>query len=345
MKTIDGATGEGGGQLFRMTLALSALTGEPVRITNIRAGRSKPGLARQHVAAGDLVTELCEGVVEGLHLGSREVRLRPGRLRGGEYRVDVETAGSATLVLQAALPPATRSPAPTTLDVRGGTDVRWSPPADYFIHVFVPLLAKAGIDAWVDLDRRGYYPKGGGRLRARVAPTESVQPLVLEELRGSIPLRGRAHTTDLPDHVLRRMKHAALQRLVDYPDVEIEGIAQGADAALDPGGGLVVWAETAETRLGASALAERGVPAEALGQQAADALRADLTAGATLDPYAADQLLLYLALAGKPSSFRVREITGHTRTMAWLLPQFLEVAIVEERLGDLWRIRVQPIRT
>lgn len=342
---VDGSIGEGGGQILRTSLAMAALTGREVRVHNIRAGRPSPGLAHQHLTAASALADLCHAKTEGLALGSREVTFRPNGLRGGRYDVNVGTAGSVTLVTQAVLLPALHGDGPVHLRIRGGTDVKWSPPADYLAHIFLPLLEQMGTRvAWRVL-RRGYYPRGGGEVAVDVEPLDSLRPLLVEEPGGPPVIRGVAHVANLPRDIAQRMKRTALRRLVPYPNVHVEDIVYGPEEAEGRGGAVVLWAGTGSTILGASALAERGVPAQRLGHYAAEALIADLRAGAMLDPYAADQLLPYLALAEGPSSFLVREISGHTQTMVWLLPQFLDIAVRVEPAAGLQRIIVRPTRT
>src|SRR5690606_24000370 len=168
MREIDGSYGEGGGQLLRLGCALAAITGEPVRVRNIRARRRPPGLAAQHAAAVRAVALLCGGDVEGAEVGSRELVFRPGRRRGGEFTIDVGTAGSVMLVLQALLPLAITAPAPTELRLIGGTDIRAAPPADYVRFVLLPLLTAMGARVELALVRRGYYPRGAGEVVVRV---------------------------------------------------------------------------------------------------------------------------------------------------------------------------------
>ncbi len=343
MIEVDGSRGEGGGQIFRLALALSALQGEEVRITNIRAGRPNPGLARQHITSAEALASICGGKAKGLRLGSSDVTFRPSRLRGGSHQLDVGTAGSVTLVLQACLLPAISAESPTELKIRGGTDVKWSPPSDYFVHVILPHLRRMGIGAEVNIARRGYYPKGGGLIEARVRPSPSVKPLYLPALGEVLRIRGQVHVSNLPEHIAQRMKRSAQKVLIDYPDVSVE--QRRYDEAMGPGGGIVLWAESENTSLGASALAERGVRAEDLGRGAAEELGADIKAGATLDVHAADQLLPYMALAKEPSTFLVRKVSGHTRTMFWLLSKFLDVDFQEEEAKELTRIEVRPSHT
>lgn len=345
MIEVDGSHGEGGGQIFRMALALSALTGEDIRVTNLRAGRPKPGLARQHLTAADAVRSLCSASVEGLELGSQEVTFRPGTLRGGHLDLDVGTAGSIPLVLQACLLPAALAEEPCQFRIRGGTDVRWSPPSDYLTHVFLVLLQKMGVTAEMQVTKRGYYPRGGGIVVATVQPASRLKPLLLSERGEVVRTCGRAHVSNLPMHISERMRKSALEHLEGAGKVDIEIETYGESEAVGPGGALVLWAESKETVIGSSGLAERGVPAEEIGAKAANLLMEDLRSGATLDVHAADQLLPYMALAGSRSTFKVRETTGHTRTMFWLLSKFLDVAFRDYEVDGAIQVDVEPTRT
>jgi RNA 3'-phosphate cyclase len=342
---VDGSTGEGGGQIFRLSLALSALTGRRVRVTRIRAGRPKPGLARQHLAAAEALMDLCRGDAEGLELGSTSVAFRPGGIRGGRLNVDVGTAGSVTLVLQAVLVPALFAVQPTTLTIRGGTDVRWSPPAEYTRSVFLPLLAGMGGNASFHVQRRGYYPRGGGRVRADIAPVPSLTPFPGEAMGQLLHIGGYAHASNLPTHVAERMKGRSEEILADFQPIAIETFTYGVREAEGRGGSLVLWAKTKASRIGASAIAEKGVSAETLADRAARELRNDLRSEVTLDRYAADQLLPYMALASGTSVFWVREVSNHLRTLFWLLPQFLDVSIQTRVEGRRTRVEVNPSRT
>ncbi|MCS7099566.1 MAG: RNA 3'-terminal phosphate cyclase, partial [Sulfolobales archaeon] len=168
MLEIDGSFGEGGGQILRTAVALSAITGTDIRVVNIRARRPEPGLKRQHLTGILAAAEMCNAVVEGAQVGSTEVVFKPGSIRGGEYRFDVGTAGSVTLVLQTLLPIAAFADSPVAIEVSGGTDVPWSPPVDYLRYVVKPHLERLGYAFGVELVRRGHYPRGGGLVRVSV---------------------------------------------------------------------------------------------------------------------------------------------------------------------------------
>ncbi len=342
MIEVDGSHGEGGGQLLRMAVALSALTETPVRVVRIRAGRPTPGLAAQHVIAIKAIAALCAAESTGVAGGASSIEFRPGKLTPSRISFDVGTAGSVTLVLQALLPVAAATAGPVHVRLIGGTDVRWSPPIDYFSRVLLALLRTLGGHADVEVLRRGYYPRGGGVVDAVIEPTRTWSPLRNLEPGGTQRVRGIAHVANLPEDVPKRMAHAALRRLHGIADVKIEQrVYRGADA-IGQGGALVLWAETDAGLLGADSLAERGKPSERVGEEAAASLKAELESQATLDLHAADQLLIYLARADGPSEFRVRAVSGHMETMMWLIPQFVPCRFAATREAGGWKVSVEP---
>lgn len=342
MLDIDGSYGTGGGQLVRNAVALAALTGTAIRIRAIRAKRDKPGLAPQHLTAVQAVGEICGARIEGLALRSNEIEFGPGPVRGGRFAFDVGTAGSITLVLQALLPLMVAAQAGFQVEVTGGTDVRAAPPLDYLRQVLLPLITRMGAEVRLAARRRGYYPRGGGIVEVTVAPR------VLRRLRIDAPGRllgvdGLAHVAHLPAHIAARMRSSALGRLGTRaaPAACDTAVLQGEEA-IGQGGALVIWARCEHTVLGAGRVAERGLRAETLGEGVAAELAADLDSHASLDAHAADQILVYLALAGSESSFTTRELTDHARTVMWLIEQFLPVRFATSREGPLTRIGVSP---
>lgn len=339
MLEIDGSYGEGGGQILRSAVALAALTGQEMKISNIRAKRDRPGLAAQHLAAVRGVASLCDGEFSA-EVGSTELEFRPGKVQGGAHRIDVGTAGSVTLVLQASLLASMKAEKGTELEVIGGTNVRMSPPIDYYSSVLLPLLSKMGVEVRLELLQRGFYPRGGGRVKAIVVPS-TPRPVVLEERGPLTELGGTAFTQDLPDHVAERMSNAVRKRFLGS---ELK-IHMERTSGLSPGAGIALHARFRDTVLGADALGERGVPSEKVGDSAALRLKEELDGPGTLDVHAADQLVAYLALADGPSSFVVREVTEHLRTQMWLLPQFLDVRFDVSELERGHRVEVLPSRT
>ena len=338
MLELDGSYGEGGGQLVRTAVALSAITGRAVAIRNVRANRDKPGLAPQHVAAVRAAAALAGASVEGVQLRSQSIRFTPRAPGGGSFRFDVGTAGSVTLLLQALLPVMIASGKPCDAEIIGGTDVRMAPPLDYFREVLLGLLSRMGVQVRLEVRRRGYYPRGGGEVRVSVSPS-ALRPVAFDAPGALRSISGLAHVANLPEHIAMRMRASALERLAPLKDVtpDIACRVLGPDEAIGPGGAIVAWAHTDRTVLGAGRTAERGVRAEALGEAAGEELATDLAVGAAVDLHAADQLLVYFALA-QGGALTTRAVSLHAHTCIWLIEQFLPVRFQVSQAGVLSRI-------
>ena len=329
---VDGAHGEGGGQVLRLAVALSAATGRPVRVTDVRANRERPGLAAQHVAAVRAVAGLCGARAQGVEVGSREVRFEPTRPPGGEVAVDVGTAGSVTLVLQAALAAlGGPSAGEARVTVTGGTDVGRAPCWDYMAHVLAPALGRAGMLLELVCERRGFYPVGGGRAVARVGPRDGPLAALSPSATGRPRVRGSIAWSGLPEHVPTRIDHAIRKGLVGA-DAAIEGVGRARVEAASPGVAAAVWADLGGAVVGSSMVGRRGLPSEEIGATLAGELRSDLAAGATVDAHLLDQLVPYAALAGGRSVMRAREVSAHARTALDVASLFLplDVAVADE---------------
>ncbi len=322
MLEIDGSHGEGGGQILRTAVAMSAMTAEPVKITDIRANRPNPGLSHQHMMAIKAAETISEAEVDGLEKGSQTVTFKPSTIQGGQYKLDIGTAGSITLLLQAVIPPALMSDERTRFIVQGGTDVKWSPPYDYFENVFLQNLRNMGCDVESTLERRGHYPKGGGKAEIEIRPGTPTSR-VEGEVKG---IRGKAFVTDLPDHIAQRMRDTVKNRLDDL-DVNIETERYSSDS---PGTALTLWTE--EKVLGAARLGEKGVSAEEIGKDVAEELKKDIELGADIDIHMADQIIPYLQWMKESGELKVREKTGHLETNVWVVNQFTDKNIkIDER--------------
>ena len=335
MIEIDGSFGEGGGQIVRTAVALSAVTGKPVRITKIRQGRSKPGLAAQHARAIMALAGICDARTSGATPGSSEIAFSPGEIRGGSHRVEIGTAGSVTLLMQCLLPALLRADAPSSLRIHGGTDVSWAPTVDYFKNVFLPALSSFGAKVSLEVLQRGYYPRGQGEVLLEVEPAklkaghlecrtcdtgQSTQSIV----------QGVSHCSNLPEHVAARQADSAVQVLSEAGFQA--HVAREALRLPSMGSGITLWSGCK----GASFLGERGLPAEKVGRRAAEELIIELKSKATVDVHLADQLIPYLALAG--GSYTVREISLHARTNIWTAGHFLDAEIEIKEEKGLFRI-------
>ncbi|WP_297465249.1 RNA 3'-terminal phosphate cyclase [Thermococcus sp.] len=315
---INGSYGEGGGQILRTAVALSVITGKPVRIYNIRANRPNPGLRTQHLHGILALKELSNARVRGAQVGSTRLEFIPGKARPKHIRVPIKTAGSITLVLQALLPAMAFTGG--SFEVTGGTDVPWSPPVDYLKHVTLFALERMGLRIRLEIKRRGHYPKGGGLVVGEVEPWEERKPLIALEWRKIERFAGISHATNLPAHVAERQAKAAEERLRRFYSVPVE-IEREVSRSLGPGSGIVVWAETDSLRIGGDALGKRGKPAEVVGREAADELLEALTSRKAVDKFLGDQLIPFLAFTG--GEIGVAEITSHLVTNVWVVERFL----------------------
>ncbi len=311
--------------MLRTSLAFSAITQRPVEVRNIRANRPKPGLRPQHLTVAKAFQEISGGSLEGAKTGSTRLHFKPGDLTPGAYTFDIGTAGSITLFLQALLPAMAATGGRWSIRVKGGTDTKWSPPWDYFNYIFLEHLSHMGMDILAKLDKRGFYPAGGGEASIVLRSTR-LTPLVREE-RGELDIvAGKGFLSDLPLEVWERMKASILDKLIDFGSVTKEDII--VEHVLGPGDkaiGVTLWSEFQHARLGSSGLGEKGVRAEEVGERAVMPLLDDIRSGATVDIHAADQLLPYMALAPGNSAFYVREVTGHTQTNMDIISKFLDV--------------------
>ncbi|MFN4133042.1 MAG: RNA 3'-terminal phosphate cyclase [Candidatus Hadarchaeales archaeon] len=345
MIEIDGSMGEGGGSVVRVAVTLSAVSQQPVRIFNIRARRSRPGLHPQHLKAIEAVARLCNAKVEGLTIGSKEITFIPGTIGGGKYRVDIGTAGGTTLILQAIMPAAAFSSSRVELEITGGTDNPQAPPIDFMKNVTLPNLRRMGFNGDVVCIRRGHYPKGGGIIQAKIDPVKNLSSIKLLDAGNVVRIRGIAHAMMLPAHIARRMAHAATKALLaaGYSDVEIK-TEVSEEGGLGPGTGITLWAETdGGAILGGSSLGRPGKMAEHVGREAVEALLKEIEGGA-VDSHTADQLIPYLALANGISEIKTSKLTLHALTNIALVEKILGVKFsIEGDLGIPSVIRVEGI--
>jgi len=317
MIEVDGSFGEGGGQILRTTLALSAVLKKDVKVVNIRRGRPKPGLMAQHLTGVHAAAVICDAETRGEEVGSEELVFNPGRIRAGKFKFDVGTAGSVTLVLQALMPIMAFAPRRIELEITGGTDVKWSPPVDYLPLVELPVLERLGYRGHLELLRRGHYPKGGGLIRFMSEPCKGLRSITPDNVGRINSVEGVSHAVRLPPHIAQRQADSAVQILVanGYPRPDIRLETPEDRIHLGPGSGIVLAARTdCEARLGADSLGDRGVPAERVGSDAAERLVEDLGTGCFLDRHMADIIVPYLALAEGRSDVSIARVTKHVQT-------------------------------
>ncbi|GAB4344593.1 MAG: RNA 3'-terminal phosphate cyclase [Candidatus Abyssubacteria bacterium] len=343
MIEIDGSYLEGGGAILRVASALSAITGKSLRVYNIRAGRKNPGLRPQHLEGLKAIADLCNASLINAALGSTEIELHPGKITSTQISVQISTAGSVGLLFQSLKAPVAMADGEVTIRVHGGaTFAKWAPPLLTTKNVLLPILARMGYSAEIQIERHGFYPKGGARVTIKGKPSKNLKPLLLTEPGAVIHISGiSVATTHLQKAQVADRQADAVRRV-------LSGIGAKADMeihyvdAVCPGSGVVLRAETGTGAiLGADALGERGKPAENVGEDAARELLETIKSGATVDDHVSDQVLIFMALADGESSIVARKFTGHAKTNIHIIRNFLPV---DFRVTEDKNVRIQCVK-
>ena len=331
MIIIDGSIGEGGGQILRTALGLSLVTGEPFTIKNIRAGRNKPGLLRQHLTAVEAAAKIGCAKVDGNIIGSQSLSFHPKEVTPGEYHFSVGTAGSATLVLQTILPALMIADSPSTIVIEGGTHNPFAPPFDFLKTVFTPILKQMGVNLELTLYRHGFYPAGGGKIEVKISPAKNLKSISLLE-RGKLKgIKVRSVFAQIPGNVAVReiavvKKHFSLEE-------EHTEIFQVMDSQ---GPGNIVFIEVHSDNISEMfvGFGELRKSAEAVAHDAVEKAQKYLQAeNIPVGQYLADQLLIPFALA-KRGTFKTLPLSKHTTTNIDIIRQFLDISIQLEDQGS-----------
>jgi RNA 3'-terminal phosphate cyclase (ATP) len=331
MIEIDGSYGEGGGAILRTTTALSAVTSKSAHITNIRSGRPKPGLMPQHLNAVKAVADLSNASVTGMELGSKDIIFSPESIRGGNYTIDIKTAGSITLILQAFMIPAVFADGIVKITIVGGSDVRWSPSVDYLLKVTLPILNMMGYQAKTNFIKRGHYPRGGGILELEIDPVQKLTPLNVTEQKFDC-IYGISHCANLPEHVAERQAKSA-EKILMSAGYNSKIRLQQSNKSMGPGSGIFLWTNGI-TPVSGSSVGAQGKRAEKVGYEAAEEILYHISKKSALDKYMGDQIIPYMALAGN-SRIKTAELTQHTLTNIYVTEKFINKKFqVDGRLGE-----------
>jgi RNA 3'-terminal phosphate cyclase (ATP) len=335
MLHLDGSAGEGGGQILRTALGLSLVTGTPFTIDRIRAGRERPGLQRQHLAAVRAAADVGRADVRGAAVGSSVLTFKPGPRTPGSYTFSVGTAGSATLVLQTVLPALLQAPEPTTLTLEGGTHNPWAPTYDFLERAFLPLISRMGTQVTSTLARRGFYPAGGGRFTVSIKPGSRLERLELLE-RGKVRAqRARAVVSALPVSIAHR-ELKVVETSLSFDRNQLHALEE--PRPVGPGNALMIEIESEHVTEVVSSIGEKRVSAETVADRACEEARRYRESEAPVGEHLADQLLIPLALAGG-GSFVTTPLSSHATTNMDVIGMFLSRKFSVERLTET-RVRV-----
>jgi len=318
---IDGGFGEGGGQILRTSVALSAITKKPVEVFNIRAKRDNPGLRPQHLTSIKAVASLCDADVEHLSVGSSMIRFSPKEMHGGSMKMDVGTAGSITMILQAVIPAVSLAGKKADVELIGGTDTRWSPTFDYMRYVVRAAYKTLGINFDVNVLRRGYYPAGGGIVKASIEPGK----LNLLDMISAPKVEPKMISvcSSLPKHVAERQIASALAKL-QKENVKCNSYSASFEQSYSPGSSILIYSTSDYgPYIGGDSIGERGKRAEEVGAEAADKFLEPYLSNVPIDPYLADMLVLPLSLANGRSRFLVNRASQHLTTNLYIASKII----------------------
>jgi RNA 3'-terminal phosphate cyclase (ATP) len=334
MIKIDGSAGEGGGQILRTALGLSLVTGQSFHIINIRANRKKPGLMRQHLTAVRAAAEIGSALVEGAEIGSGKLVFTPAAIRPGSYHFSIGTAGSCTLVFQTILPALLMADGPSELVLEGGTHNPMAPPFDFLEKTFLPLLHQMGAKVTAILDRPGFYPAGGGRIKITVEPAKALRPIEMLSL-SNISFSARAVCAQLPGHICRR-ELGVVQDKLDISDEKIEQVQLDK---YGPGNVLSIFVHSDQLTETFTGFGQKNVSAEKVALRTIKQVKAYIQAASPVGPYLADQLLIPIALAGS-GCIKTSRPSNHTLTNIEVIKQFLDIDFKLSQVDDdAWEIK------
>jgi RNA 3'-terminal phosphate cyclase (ATP) len=338
---IDGSQKSGSGTILRLAVALAAIKGEPLHITNIRQNRPNPGLKPQHLEAVLTAAKLCKAELKGATLGSRELWFTPRAIHGGKIGAEIGTAGSIPMLFMTVLPICLFAEETVQLQVtKGGTDTIHAPTINYLQKVFLAALKQMGVDAELTVQRYGYYPKGNGEATLTVKPANRLKPFHAESFGKLQAVKGVSVCTFLADRkVAERQAKVATQLLFDKGYRADIQIVNDTSNPVQKGSSIALWAETGSGVIfGADAIGELKKMAEAVGSEAAKNLIAELEAQATVDVHLGDMLVPYVALAQEESAFLTRTLSEHLEANIWLTEKMLGSRFNVKKVGALYRV-------
>jgi RNA 3'-terminal phosphate cyclase (ATP) len=307
---IDGSFGEGGGQILRSAITLSCITKTPIQIDRIRHNRKIPGLRAQHLTTIKLLAKICNAKTEGLHIGSTSIKFFPNEIQNMRINENVGTAGSITLILQALVPAVSLAKKKLDLSIRGGTDVPWSPTANYTKYVLAEAYSRIGIDFLMKIQRRGYYPRGGGLIELTVFPCKKSLPILLtkrNEKNAKIICTYSNLNTDEISQAVDNVR-STLEKKEFTTQIEVS-----EEKAADKGASMLVFSHDLSSIVGSDELYDKK-SAEFGKKSASTFIDCDLGVDSNLS----DMIVLPLSLTKGLSIFTVKEISKHLETNLYI---------------------------
>ena len=308
---IDGSLGEGGGQILRTSISLAAILGKTIEIHNIRSKRNNPGLNFQHLHSLKTIGKLCNGEILNAYLGSQAIKFKPNKLIEKDLEVDIGTAGSITLLLQAIIPTVALSNIDLKITIKGGTDVKWSPTINYLQEVYRPIYRILGIEFDIKLIRRGYYPKGNGKVEVMIRKTSKIKSIKL--ISRNIK-EVNLFISSYNNNIISKIKKTIINRLIENK-VFVDNIETESTTAMSPGCTMLLYSvNNNDTFIGSDTVSNKKINEYEIGNRCAETFLKEVNSYSSIDKNLADMIVLPLSLADNKSKFITSNITEHLRT-------------------------------
>jgi RNA 3'-terminal phosphate cyclase (ATP) len=337
--SIDGSTGEGGGQILRTSLALSCITGKSLHIENIRAARRNPGLAKQHLSCIQAACQICNGKCQGAVIRSKVLDFQPGPVQSGDFYFDIGSAGSASLVIQTVLPALFLADKPSTITVTGGTHNPLAPPFDFLAETFLPAIVTADFQSTCKLLRHGFFPAGGGKITFNITPRRKNSHKIINfcEPLDKCQIFARIYTAKLPENITRKQHKLLLQSSLDFKNIEHIEVTDSDG----PGNCVMIRLCYSERTTVFTAFGMRGKPSQQVVTEVVNLTKDFLKSGAAVDCFLADQLLIYMAIS-KAGCYTTNELTAHLTTNMEIIKKFLDVDFHMDKLEENYKVSCHP---
>ncbi len=333
--SVDGSTGEGGGQILRTSLALSCITGKSLHIENIRASRRNPGLAKQHLSCVQAACQICNGKCQGSVQRSQILDFQPGPVQSGDFYFDIGSAGSASLVIQTVLPALFLADKPSTVTVTGGTHNPLAPPFDFLSETFLPAIATAGFHGNCKLVKYGFFPAGGGKITFNIQPWQKNinRSINLCEPTNKPQISARIYTAKLPENIVQKQHKLLLQSKLDINNIEHLRVTDSDG----PGNCVMMRLCYGKHTTVFTAFGMRGKPSEQVVSEVVNLSKDFLTSKAVVDRFLADQLLIYMAIS-KAGCYTTNELSAHLKTNMEIIKKFLDANFCADKQKEVYKV-------
>lgn len=329
---IDGSFGEGGGQIIRTAITLSAITKKPIRLENIRKNRKISGLRPQHLTAIKLLGIICNAKIKGAEIGSTSVEFIPNEIQDKILNEGIGTAGSISLILQVLIPTVSFCKKKLELSIIGGTDVSWSPTIEYTKKVLGEAYSRMGINFTMEVKKRGYYPKGSGLVDIEISPCKKLEPIILDKRKTN-----QAELYCSFSKISKEIIYSKIEEIIvslESNDFKIKSSIRNEDA-IDSGSSILVMSKDVDSIIGVDSLFEKKI------QKFKSRIDKDFSnSKLSVDEHLSDMLVVPASLTNEMSIFKVNKISSHLETNLYVTSKMTGCKYGVGKIEDGFEVRI-----